>query len=468
MIKYSAFLLCSTLLLSSCAEAPYSQHKNDIANNWTQIESVTRTDTLTSTTPEFKTTQTPQNLKNWWYSLNDETLNNFVDTALKNSPDRAIAEAKILEARGQYRSAKSSLFPQIGLSTSGGRQDTASSPTAKPYNFYDASFDASYELDIFGANRNTSAASKENVSAQENNYNDVSITLIAEVVRSYIEYKGFEDQIAIAYNNLDAQQQTLKLVALLVEVGENPQLDVDRASNIVNSTRASIPEFERLANNASLRLVTLTGMLPAQINSLMGTSQTGIPGTDIEPVLLAPTTILANRPDIQSAENTLLASTSLRKAAVAEIFPSFSISGLFGIADNNFASNANVWSIALGGAVKLLDFGRIEGQIDAAKAVETMSFEQYRKTVLNAVTEVETALNDFTQINKQRASLQLAYEDASKALILSQQLFNEGEIAFLDVLDAQRSANQAESALSSATTNQVAALIRVYKSLGVY
>ncbi len=467
MTKISLLLLSSTFVLSACAQAPYSQEKMDVAQNWTQIESINKPDILTGQSAQYQTVQIPQNLKNWWQDFNDPVLNKFVETALANSPDRTIAESKILEARGQYRSAKSSLLPQIGASANAGRQDTGSTLGGNPFNSYDAAFDASYEIDLFGQNRNNTTAAQANTTAQENSYDNVSLTLVAEVGRAYVEYRGFEDQLAIAQNNLDTQTETLKLVKLLTEVGENPQLDVERASALVNNTRASIPEFERLANNTSLRLVTLTGMLPAEIMTTLD-SNTGIPGTDITPVLLAPAVIIQNRPDIKAAEANLIASTALRKAAIADLYPSFTISGLFGITDNNFASNANIWSIALGGAVKLLDFGRIEGQIDVAKAVEKGAFEQYRKAVLNSVAEVETALNDFTQINRQRTTLQQSFDNANEALKLSQLLFNEGEIAFLDVLDAQRSANSAESALSTATTNQVTALIRVYKSLGIY
>ena len=124
--------------------------------------------------------------------------------------------------------------------------------------------------------------------------------------------------------------------------------------------------------------------------------------------------------------------------------------------------------VAIGVAVNLLDFGRIEGQIDAARAREKQAFEQYRKTVLSAVVEVETALNDYARINEKLVSLEDAYTSADKALELSQTLYKEGAISFLDVLDAQRSANNAEAAVVSARAEQAESLTRVFKSLGVY
>ncbi|MGB0719156.1 MAG: TolC family protein, partial [Bdellovibrionales bacterium] len=125
-------------------------------------------------------------------------------------------------------------------------------------------------------------------------------------------------------------------------------------------------------------------------------------------------------------------------------------------------------NVALGMAVSLIDFGRIEGRIDAAKAREAQAYQQYRKTVLQAVADVETALGDYAHIDAKRQSLAQAFDNARRSLELSKILFKAGEIAFLDVLDAQRTANNAESALLGAQAAQSEALTRLYKSLGSY
>ena len=124
--------------------------------------------------------------------------------------------------------------------------------------------------------------------------------------------------------------------------------------------------------------------------------------------------------------------------------------------------------MALGTAVSLIDFGRIEGRINSARAQELGAYHQYRKTVLQAVTEVEMALNDYAKVSERRVSLAKAYDNARNALDLSQVLFKEGESSYIDVLDAQRTLNGADSALVSAQQAQAQALIRLYKSLGVY
>ncbi len=371
-----------------------------------------------------------QTLKSWWQKFNDETLNSLVSAAMETSPTRKIAEARVREARGIGRSVKGRLFPNIGISGQGGQQDDGTSTDS----FYEAGFDASYELDIFGKNKKTLTAADENINSLTGQYRNTTLSLIAEISRDYIDFRTFQEQQEIAQKNLTIQEKTLELVRNQKEFGEAPQLDVERAENLVNTTRSSIPEFERLADNARLRLSVLTGLLPENLHPLLG-NEAEIPTGNIQPILLAPSDIIALRPDIRAALSNLNAATALAEAEATDIFPKFTISGFFGIVDNALVSTTNIWSVAIGGAVNLIDFGRIRGEIDAARAVETRAFETYRRTILEAVVEVETALNDYSRINEQNIYLQNAYENAEKALNLSQILYKEGETDFINVLE---------------------------------
>ncbi len=404
-----------------------------------------------------------EDIKQWWTHFDDPTLNQLINYMLENSPDRQIAKARIAEARGVRRSTRSILFPQVGASAGASREDFG---FVGPDGFSDARFDVSFELDIFGRNQKNLNAADSRILALENQYHDTTLSLIAEATRTYIDYRGFAKQALIAKKNLNAQQKTLDLIRNQKNLGEATQLDEERAENLVNTTTSSIPEFQRLADNARLRLSILTGELPSDITLILSTPA-DIPGSNVEPILLSPSQVLALRPDIRAASANLSANTSLAQAATTELWPTFTLSGFFGATEGAFSS-AKVWNLALGAAVNLIDFGRIEGRIDAAKAREKIAYEQYRRIVLDAVTEVETALTDYTHIDRQRLSLKKAYDNADAALALSQNLYREGEISFLDVLDAQRTVNSADSALVSLEVSQAESLIRLYKSLGVY
>lgn len=449
-MKKLLLLTASSLVLAACSSperAPVTPPQE-----WTSTNAVEKAD--------------PETLHGWWKNFNDNALNQLVDHALRGSPDRKIAESRVLEARGLRKSARSALFPQIGISGNAGRQKNVQS-NFQTGNFYDAGFDASYELDLFGRNINTSSAANSTFKATEAEYQNVSLSLVAEVARNYIEFRAAQKQVAIAEKNLDSQQKTLDLVRQQKELGEAPQLDLERAEGLVNTTKSAIPEFQRQADNARLRLSVLTGEMPEVMAPLLLNSESAVIA-DIKPVLLTPAQIIALRPDVKAAQYNLESQTSLTKAEIANIFPTITLGGFFGVADAVLIDPTKIWSATANAAVSLLDFGRIQGGIDSARARETQAFELWRKTVIQAVTDVETALTDTSHINERLTTLRQASANAENSLTLSQQLYKEGEISFLDVLDAQRTLNNANAEVVSAEEAHSESLIALYKSLGVY
>ncbi len=410
-------------------------------------------------------TASTNELSAWWTTFNDPTLTGLVETALTNSPRQRIAAARIEEARGIRRTAKSTLFPTLGISGDAGREREGYYETTG--SFHDAGFDASYELDLFGNNRNRVKAADAQIRALEAEFQHAGITLAGEVVRTTIDFRAAEKQRAIAEKNLAAQEATLKLIQQQRDLGETPQLDVERSESLVNTTRASIPEYRRRSENARLQLAVLTGQLPQDLQPLCADCST-VPGADIAPLMLAPADVMANRPDIRRAAALLEANTALVKVSVAELYPAVSLSGFYGLAEGVLFDSSRVWSGAIGGAMNLIDFGRVEGRIDAAKARETQAYEQLRQTILQAVADVETALLDHQRISEQRGSLQHARDNSAAALRLSEDLYREGEISFLDVLDSQRTLNDTDSALVAAEAAQARSVVRLYQSMGVH
>lgn len=453
-MKNYTLLFSSTLALSGCFAGAQNFPTVSLPQHWDSEVSK-------NSVPVVET----QMLKNWWQKFDDPALNMLVDLSLKDSPDRLIAESRIVEARGLHRTARSSLFPQIGASSKGGRQDNG---VAKVDDYYDASFDASYEIDIFGKNRKNVSAANAQIQDLEAQYHDMTLSLIAETARSYISYRGFQKQSAIAQKNLQLQEKTLELIRQQFKFGEAQSLDIERAKTLVNTTRASLPGFQRFADNARLQLSVLTGTLPEELSAQLADPADIPSGKSALPALMAPAQVLSVRPDIRAASANLAAKTSLAESVTAELFPTLTLSGLYGVSESVLINSTTVWSTALGAAVSLLDFGRIEGRIDASRAREAQAYQLYRKTVLAAVTEVETALTDTAHLNEQRISLQKAYNSAQRAFTLSESLYKEGEISFLDLLDAQRTVNEADSALVTSEAAQAESLVRLYKSLGVY
>lgn len=445
--------LIGTLFLTGCITTGSDFQKPEQPKNWGAYQSdlIERGDV--------------QALGNWWENFDDPVLNQLVHLSMSDSPQRRIAQTRILEARGIRRTTASFLFPQLGASANAGRSAEGFAGTSG--DFYDARFDASYEVDIFGRNRKSTKAADQNILNFEEQYRDVTLTLIAEITRDYIDYRSFQRQSEIAQNNLDIQQKTLDLIRHQKNFGEATQLDVERSESLVNTTRSSIPEFARLADAARLRLSVLTGQLPETIKPILSTAKP-IPYNTARPLLLAPAQVITLRPDIRAAAANLNAVTSLAEFETLDLLPKFTLAGFYGVAKGVLFDSTSIWNIAAGTAVSLIDFGRIEGRIDAARAVEQRAFEGYRLIMLEAIAEVETALSDYAHINEQYVHLQNAYDNANKALNLSEILYKEGEISFINVLDAQRTLSGSEAALAEAEANKAKSIVRLYKSLGVY
>lgn len=403
-------------------------------------------------------------LTGWWRHFHDENLSWLIDQALKESPDFHQAQARIDEARGLQKSTFATLFPTIsGLAdVSRGKQLFLSPITGDSYN---ASFDASYELDLFGKNREASRASDYELQATLKDYDWVKLSLIAEISRTYISMRAAEKQIVLAEKNLAIQQETLDLVDRQHQAGGSSEFDVERTALLLNQSMARIADYKRQKEVFTLSLITLTGLTGAQIKSRI-VSHGDIPGLDLEPIADAPACVIERRPDIVAANFRFVQATALKDSQVANFFPTISLSGLFGLSKTVLVSEASVWSVAGNASVSLLDFGRIQGQVDAASAREVQAYEAWRKSILQGLQDVETALTNTTRYHQQQLSLEKARANASKAVNLSQARYKQGDNSLLDVLDAQRQLVDADQALINAESSYVTSIIALYKALG--
>lgn len=441
-------LISAACLLNACVTSSQSTFETPAAPDvWTQDAAIV--DAV--------------DLRQWWHAFNEPVLNQLIDMALADNPDINNAQARIAQARGLRQTRYATLLPSLGLSASAGRQETVSTSAD---NFYEAGFDAAYEVDLFGKNRNAIDAVDADITALRADLQAARLSLVAEIVRVFIDYREANKNLSIAQKNLKIQSGTLHIVRQRYQYGEGTRLDVERAESQVHNTRASLPEYQRLSDNAALSLIGLTGALPDHITAILQQGRT-IPVSALGPVLMAPAAVLNGRPDVRAAQARLVASQAQTASVTASLFPTLTLSGFFGVAESSVSSATTIWSLAAGTAVSLIDFGRIEGQIDSAKAQEMQAYQEWRKAVLQTVQDVETAMRDYIALTRRYDALTAAYDNTAQALFLSQDLFQAGEVSFIDVLDAQRNLNQADGLLVIAEAAKAQTLIRLYKALGV-
>lgn len=451
------------LLLSGCMSGPdyHTPQPAALPGAWVGVE---KTGQPSVVTPQ------QADLTGWWRQFNDPTLTALVDEALKANLDLALAEARLRQARAMRGVTAGGLWPSATVSGSYQREHTAGvTPGNGSQGLYEAGLDAVWELDIFGGQRRAVESANANIEAAVENLQDVQVSLIAEVALNYVQLRGYQQEIVVAQNNLKSQQHTAEITRKLYKVGFDSGLDVANADSNAATTESQIPVFETEAQQSIYALSVLLSRPPA--NLLVQLSPTGnLPGIPAQIPAGIPSDLLRRRPDIREAEAQLHSATAQIGVAVADLFPTFSLTGEVDWKNNQFGSlltktnrsffvgPSATWSIFEGGA--------IVSNIHVQEALRDQALITYQETVLGALQDVENALIAYSKEQQHRKVLNDAVVANEKAVDLSLQLYTEGMTDFLNVLNAQRSLYSSQDALVLSERSIVTDLIALYKALG--
>ncbi|MDE1153569.1 MAG: TolC family protein [Micavibrio sp.] len=446
--------LTASLALSACAVGP-DYHKPAItaAAAWSQQ-------------PGAVLAAGERNVRSsWWTSFHDEKLNKIVQKALAQNFDLKIAQARILEARALKLNASSTLYPEINASGSAERGNPGLLTQNKALDLYQGGFDASYELDLFGGNRRKVEASSAMVGSREASYQDLSITLVAEVVNEYATLRELQTRYGITKQMAETQKRLADFNTAKFSNGAASDLEVQQSNALYQTTAANLPALAREATAAIYRISVLTGTENDEVVTLLSVTE-NVPAADHAPIMDAPAAVLARRPDIAEAERNLAANTALKGAAISEMYPKISLSALFGWQNTSLLPSATIWSLASGFAMPILNFGRIQGDIKAADARQQQAFQAYKKTVIAAVAEVETKLSDYARNREHTISLKAALDSNNKALQMSHLRFDRGLTPLIDVLDAENKTFAARNAYITALADEARSVAALEKSGG--
>jgi NodT family efflux transporter outer membrane factor (OMF) lipoprotein len=410
----------------------------------------------------------------WWKTFNDPQLDSLIIRAAASNLDLRQATERLQQARAFRSGALWDLFPVVNINTSVTREQRSQTSQLFPIplvrnNLYDAGFDASWEFDIFGGARRALQAADANVAAARENIRDVLITVISEVARNYVEYRGYQKRLEVLQENITAQTDTLELTRSLFKAGINSQLDVEQAAAQLATTKSQQPTLDTLARQNEYQLAILLGLHPAELlNELSATVPIPSPPPNI-PVGL-PSELLRRRPDIRRAERNLAQATANIGVAVAEYFPQVSLLGTAGYqslkSDMWFQNNSRYWSIAPQVSWRILDFGHIRAQVKAANSFQRQSLAAYEQTILVAFQDVENSLIAYTNERIRYDRLAEAVEANRNSLKLAKDLYSNGIGDFLSVLIAQQTLFQNEDQFAASRSLVIEDLVALYKALG--
>ena len=425
-------------------------------------------------------TNVPVDLAAWWKSFGDTNLDSFVVTAVQSNLTLRVAEDRVREARFQKAVVSGALWPS--LDASGGYSGNRYGAHAYPpigqlgifgiplnYQLYNAAFDASWELDIFGGTRRGIEAANAQIGAAVYSRDDVLVSLLAEVARNYITARGYQQRLVIARDNIKVELDLLDLTTNRFENGLSSDLDVQQARALLNTTEAEVPSLQTGFDDAVFHLAVLLGQTPGVLTDRMAAKEP-IPLTPpLVPVGL-PSGLLQRRPDVQQAERQLAAATAQIGEAKADLFPKFSLTGLWGVQSTssgnwlNYASR--YWDAGPTVRWDLFEAGSIVAGVHVQNARQEQALNNYKQTVLTALEDTETALTAYAREQVRRESLARAVDADRQALDLSTQLYKNGLVDFLNVLNSETTLYTTQDSLVQSDQTVSLDLVQLYKALG--
>lgn len=458
--------LLLALFLSSCAVGPgYVRPKDKGPSQWVNATEATNA-------PVDHT---------WWHCFNDPILTQLVVQAYQQNHDIKIAIERLRQSRAELGGVFANLLPQVGVSTQGerARNIVPTFPVTQPYTAGQAHFDVSWEIDLFGKNRRRLEAEEALSEAILANLKAVQVSIVAEVARNYIDYRLNEELLRITEENLATQQQTVNLTKKQFSAGQAARFDFLRADSQLKATESQRPKYASSKAAAQYRLEVLLGTLPGSLTKALEVGK-GVPLAPAKFILQPPVSIVRHRPDVEAAERQLAAATAMEGAAIANMYPSISLKGFFGVlsagtvntgagtpARSAFFSDKNrSWYESAAVSMPLFTFGKVQNAIEAAKSEGKEAFYNYEQTILKALAEIETALKDFEQEQYRTKSLNQAVEDAKQAVAIAHKRYVQGLTSLLEVLDIERNLFALQEQLAASQATQAGNLIRLNKAVG--
>jgi multidrug efflux system outer membrane protein len=423
----------------------------------------------------FKTAQPADQLPRgqWWQVFADPALNALETQALGANQNLRQAMARVEQARAYHHGVQARRLPGLdaGIGPSRERDSHASTDDAQPATTYwRAQMNVAYEADLFGRVSDAIKASAAQAQQSAALLHSVLLTLQADVAVNYYQLRSLDAQIQVYENTLTLRQDALAFARNRAESGQVSPLDLMRAQTELSTTQADALALTRARAASEHSLAVLLGQAPATFS---------FPRQPIEPLALqipvgVPSELLERRPDIAAAERAMAAANARIGVAKAAYFPSLTLTGSAGFEGNTlgelFQGSSQAWLLGpLTGTllhVPLFDGGKRKADLKSARAGYQEQVAHYRQTVLDALREVEDNLADVRLLQQQAQAESVAVAASRGASRITQAQYHEGARDYLSVLDADRSALQAERSLATLRGEQSIATVRLIRALG--
>jgi len=428
-------------------------------------------------------------LRSWWRGLEDPKLDSLIERAVQSNLDLRAAVLRIEEARAQRAIAAAAFWPTLSVDASYSRQRfSETTPTGSllttvggargpggasvnipnPYNQFQLSAGASWEIDLFGRVRRSVEAAQAGVQVSIEDQRAVLVSVVADVAQSYTELRGAQARLRVARENLATINELLDLTRQRRAAGLTTDIDVGNAIAQADATSADLPAFELEITQNVNQLSRMLGQEPEALRpELDGAAP--VPSVPANVSIGLPADLARRRPDIREAEANLHAATAQIGVAVADLFPRLTLAANGGL-QSDATGNLFAWASRFGSLGPTLDVPVFDrGRWKTVRLYDVRAQEAalaYQRTVLDALHEVENALAAYAADQRRRTWLEAAVAQNRDALALSRQRYENGLVTFIDVLDMQRTLRQNELSLADSVAAVTTDLVRLYRALG--
>ncbi len=425
----------------------------------------------------------PLEYQNWWEGFRDPTLNKLVQIAYNQNLTLLSAGTRVLQARALLGIAIGVSYPQVQQGAGSviyNRTSAAtplSGPNATPSFFWTDALaaQAAWELDFWGKFRRGVESADGVYLASIASYDNVLVSLLADVTATYIGIRTTEQLIAIARANVRRQEQALSIAKAKFQGGGASELDVFQATNVLEQTRASIPLLKIQLQQGENALCVLLGVPPQSLGMLLSRSVGRIPSPPRTIVVGIPADLLRRRPDVRAAELAALAQSAQIGIAETQLYPAISITGTFGGSASTanghtlgqvFTSKGVAYAAGPSFQWNILNYGQITNNVRLQDAKLQQLLVDYQNTVLSAQQEVDNGLVNYLQSRNQAEFLRRSVEAARGAMRIATEQYQQGGVSFTTVLTSEENLLQAENSFTGAVANVPLGLTAVFRALG--
>lgn len=403
----------------------------------------------------------------WWELFDDDILDTLIMTALRENKDARIAASRIEQARASLGYTQADQYPAVGYHAGAGRGNTAgTAKTQSESNSFHAFGNLQWEIDFWGKYRLATQAARADLLASEFAHRAVQIAVISEVANAYFQLLDYQQRLDISKQTLETREGSLEIIRQRFEKGVVAEIDLNNAQMQRAVAAGAVPQWERAVAQTKNAIWILLGQNPGplQVNKTISEQKrpphipSGIPSN-----------LLERRPDINLAEQELIAQNARTGIAQALRFPSISLTGLLGVASSDLSSLTSggpAWNATGSLLGPIFNFGKNKRRTDIEMARTRESVIRYEATVIQAFREVEDALTDIETYRRQLEIKQTELNAARNAARLSRDRYNGGVSSYLEVLDTERTLFNVELEISQLRQLWISSYIRLYKALG--